>query len=251
MPEFWRSSGYHLVEVDPDGRLRPTDDFLRAYLLRPELAPVEESCAAENELHQALMENPRLDVPDAWLERLADPDAREKLCRVATLSHPTAGSSDAGSRLPGSDPRGCGWGPAVVPGAAGPRDRTTPPLRLRRSDPAARGRTAVSRTEGHDSRRCHPARRRRDRRDACFGPKLRLARPPPGRERDAGAEASSSTCSTRRTARSTGSGATASIPSSTSASPDPGWTASAACWRPGIEHFSRCWGRAAAGAADP
>ena len=77
MPEFWRSSGYHLVEVDPDGRLRPTDDFFRAYLLRPELAPVEESCAAENELHQALMESPRLEVATERLERLADADARE------------------------------------------------------------------------------------------------------------------------------------------------------------------------------
>ena len=41
--DFWRSSGFHLLERNGAGRLRVTDDFLRAYLLRPELRPVEES----------------------------------------------------------------------------------------------------------------------------------------------------------------------------------------------------------------
>jgi hypothetical protein len=76
MPDFWRSSGYHLVTADEGGRLRPTDDLLRAYLLRPELLPVEESCAAELALHQALLDQPRRAVPAARLQRLADPDAR-------------------------------------------------------------------------------------------------------------------------------------------------------------------------------
>ena len=53
MPEFWHSSGYRLVEVDAEGRLRPTDDFLRAFVLRPEMLPVAESCAAEFALHEA------------------------------------------------------------------------------------------------------------------------------------------------------------------------------------------------------
>jgi hypothetical protein len=51
MAEFWRSSGYRLVEIDAAGGLRPTDDLLRAFVLRPELVPVEESCAAELALH--------------------------------------------------------------------------------------------------------------------------------------------------------------------------------------------------------
>jgi hypothetical protein len=77
MPDFWRSSGYHLLERDRAGRLAVTDDFLRAYYLRPELRPVEESCAAERALHAALMQAPRRPVAPEELAAIADPDARE------------------------------------------------------------------------------------------------------------------------------------------------------------------------------
>jgi hypothetical protein len=77
VPEFWRSSGYRLVEVDAEQRLRPTDDFLRAFLLRPEIVPVAESCDAELALHEALLAEPRLNLPDSRLAALADPDARD------------------------------------------------------------------------------------------------------------------------------------------------------------------------------
>lgn len=53
-----------------------TDDFLRAYFLRPEVHPVEESCDAERGLHAALMAAPRRAVTDADIEALADADAR-------------------------------------------------------------------------------------------------------------------------------------------------------------------------------
>jgi Family of unknown function (DUF6352) len=53
-----------------------SDDFLRAYWLRPEVAPVADSCAEELALHEALMTNPRLPVAAARLEQLADPNAR-------------------------------------------------------------------------------------------------------------------------------------------------------------------------------
>jgi hypothetical protein len=53
-----------------------TDDFLRAYFLRPEVHPVEESCDAERRLHASLMAVPRRAVADAELEALADADAR-------------------------------------------------------------------------------------------------------------------------------------------------------------------------------
>ncbi len=76
-PEFWLTSGYHLLERDGDGRLRVTDDFLRAYFHRPEMAPVEESCDAERRLHAALLEAPRRPVPQAELKALADPDAAD------------------------------------------------------------------------------------------------------------------------------------------------------------------------------
>jgi hypothetical protein len=78
MPDFWRSSGYHLLEHRADPRrLGVSDDFLRAYLRRPEIAPVEESCAAERDLHATLMAQPRLIVDLDKLDRLADPDARD------------------------------------------------------------------------------------------------------------------------------------------------------------------------------
>ncbi len=77
MPDFWRSSGYHLLEKDPAGRLRVTDNFLRAYYLRPEIHPVEESCDAEHALHEALMHEPRRTVAPTELEAVADADARQ------------------------------------------------------------------------------------------------------------------------------------------------------------------------------
>jgi hypothetical protein len=82
VPEFWRSSGYHLLLPDACGRLTVTDDFLRAYWLRPEVVPVAESCAAELALHDDLMADPRLAVPPARLARLADPDARANYAAV-------------------------------------------------------------------------------------------------------------------------------------------------------------------------
>lgn len=77
MPDFWRQSGYHLLTRDADGHLVVTDDFLRAYLRRPEMAPVPESCAAERALYDRLIENPRRAVDDAEVAALADPDAVE------------------------------------------------------------------------------------------------------------------------------------------------------------------------------
>ncbi len=77
MPDFWPSCGYRLLTVGGDGRLTITDDFLRSFLARPELAPVRESCATELALHDALLANPRRAVQDAELAALADSDARE------------------------------------------------------------------------------------------------------------------------------------------------------------------------------
>ena len=82
MPDFWRSSGYHLLEPAAQGRLAVTDAFLRAYFLRPEIQPVAESCAAERRLHASLLEAPRRAVSTAELAALADPDARENYALV-------------------------------------------------------------------------------------------------------------------------------------------------------------------------
>ncbi len=51
-----------------------TDDFLRAYYLRPEIHPVEESGDGERRVHAALMEDPRRSIDLAAIE---DPDARD------------------------------------------------------------------------------------------------------------------------------------------------------------------------------
>ena len=77
LPEFWRNSGFHLLERDAAGRLRVTDDFLRAYYLRPEIHPVEESGEGELRLHALLMEDPFREVSEKDLEAVEDADARD------------------------------------------------------------------------------------------------------------------------------------------------------------------------------
>ena len=79
MPDFWPSCGYRLLAVDDDRRLRVRDDFLRAYLLRPELAPVRESCRAEIALHETLLSDPRARISEDEVAAIADSDARDNL----------------------------------------------------------------------------------------------------------------------------------------------------------------------------
>lgn len=54
-----------------------TDDFLKAYLARPELTPPPEACATEKSLHASLLVDPRRPVPAAEVAAIADADARE------------------------------------------------------------------------------------------------------------------------------------------------------------------------------
>ncbi|MCI0651216.1 MAG: DUF6352 family protein [Planctomycetes bacterium] len=77
MPEFWRSTGYELLDRRPDGMLAVTDAFLAAYLARPEMAPVAESCKAERALHAALLAEPRRMVTAVHVVAIKDRDARE------------------------------------------------------------------------------------------------------------------------------------------------------------------------------
>lgn len=62
---------------DAAGRLCVTDDFLRAYCLRPEIHPLEDSCEAERTLHAALMREPRRTLTCGEIEAIADADARD------------------------------------------------------------------------------------------------------------------------------------------------------------------------------
>ena len=77
MPEFWTSCGYRLLKADSEDRLVVTEEFLQNFLLRPELVPVLESCAAERALHDRLLAQPRADVTETDLSAITDPDARE------------------------------------------------------------------------------------------------------------------------------------------------------------------------------
>ena len=77
MPDFWPTCGYRLLKVGADRRLTLTDEFLRSLLLRPELAPIAESCAAELALHDRLLAAPHSAVAAGELAAVADADARE------------------------------------------------------------------------------------------------------------------------------------------------------------------------------
>lgn len=77
MKDFWLSCGHHLLDRDENGGLAVTDDFLKVYLARPELAPPPEACIAERTLHAALLSEPRRAVSDGEIAAIADTDARE------------------------------------------------------------------------------------------------------------------------------------------------------------------------------
>jgi hypothetical protein len=74
MTNFWPHSAYKTLTVGSDKQLLVADDFLRTYLLRPELNLVPESCAVERALHQRLSENPRAAISDEEIAGMADPD---------------------------------------------------------------------------------------------------------------------------------------------------------------------------------
>jgi hypothetical protein len=77
MPDFWPSCGYRLLRARADGRLAISEEFLRSYLLRPELAPLPESSTGELSLHQRMLDDPRREVSADEIAAIAYPDARE------------------------------------------------------------------------------------------------------------------------------------------------------------------------------
>lgn len=76
---FWLHSGLALLETDSYGGLIVTDEFVRAYLDRPELELVAESCANEIALHQFLRANPRAVTEEviAKIQSVSDHDVQE------------------------------------------------------------------------------------------------------------------------------------------------------------------------------
>ena len=75
--DFWLACGHHLLDRDAAGHLLVTDEFLKAYLARPELVPPPEACPAERHLHDALLSDPRQPVAPSQIAAIADADARE------------------------------------------------------------------------------------------------------------------------------------------------------------------------------
>ena len=77
MHDFWLSCGHHLLDRDAGGGLVVTDEFLKAYLARPELAPPDDACVVERTIHAALLTDPRRPVEPSEIAAMADKDARE------------------------------------------------------------------------------------------------------------------------------------------------------------------------------
>jgi hypothetical protein len=96
--DYWRQSGYRLLQSTAEGHLVVTDDFLRSLLDRPELAPVAQSCAGELSLHRRLSQEPRAEVDEQQLAAVSDDDARANYAiwlrfRKRLLAHPTLEAS--------------------------------------------------------------------------------------------------------------------------------------------------------------
>jgi len=77
MRDFWLSCGHHLLDRDAGGGLVVTEEFLKVYLARPELAPPPEACVVEKTLHATLMADPRRLLAADEIAAIADADARE------------------------------------------------------------------------------------------------------------------------------------------------------------------------------
>ncbi|GMP03509.1 DUF6352 family protein [Bradyrhizobium sp. TM239] len=94
MNDFWIACGHHLLERGEGGGLCVTDEFLKAYIARPELMPPEDACPVERRLHRELLADPRQPVGVGDIAGIADPDARENwqfvlAFRDLLLRHPT------------------------------------------------------------------------------------------------------------------------------------------------------------------
>jgi len=75
--DFWLSCGHHLLDRDATGKLLLTDEFLKAYLARPQLMPPAEACSAERWLHSTLLLDPRQPIVASRVAAIADADTRE------------------------------------------------------------------------------------------------------------------------------------------------------------------------------
>jgi hypothetical protein len=75
--DFWLACGHHLLDRGEDGGLIVSDEFLKAYLARPEMRPPPDACRLEQALHRELLGDPRQPVAPSRIAAIADEDARE------------------------------------------------------------------------------------------------------------------------------------------------------------------------------
>jgi hypothetical protein len=85
MRDFWIACGHHLLNHNASGGLVVTDEFLKAYFVRPELMPQDDACAVERRLHRDLLADPRRTVAAEDVAAIADADARENWQFVLAL----------------------------------------------------------------------------------------------------------------------------------------------------------------------
>lgn len=74
MQNYWLKSNYQKLSINADNQLVITDDFLRTYLNRPELALIPESCEQEKKIHQNLINNPRALIQESEIKKMEDAD---------------------------------------------------------------------------------------------------------------------------------------------------------------------------------
>ena len=74
--DFWLTSGWHLLNKDNENRLLPSEDFMKAYFIRPEVQIVSESCLQEIKLNKKLLNNPFSNVDKKEIELIDDNDVK-------------------------------------------------------------------------------------------------------------------------------------------------------------------------------
>jgi uncharacterized protein DUF6352 len=77
MKDFWIACGHHLLDHNAGDGLVVTDEFLKAYFVRPELMPPDDACEIERRLHRELLADPRRAITARAVAAIADVDARE------------------------------------------------------------------------------------------------------------------------------------------------------------------------------
>ena len=99
MTDFWLSCGHHLLDRDDGGGLVVTDEFLKAYLARPELAPPPTPASASARCMRRCSPIRAGRVRRAEIAAIADADARENWGLMVAFRDHLVGHRTRGGRL--------------------------------------------------------------------------------------------------------------------------------------------------------